>query len=276
MHECISMPPRSDMPASTQPSSSKNHRRRVRRLKLPPFPDPFANQGIGLKAPQLLAVKSRIAGKALLVVYLASVLAAAMPIQIGAPTWYLALCNSLVNNGTILVLALLALTLAAYWDPAAKANRNFARPLLWSSRLSTAVFGAVVVMQLVAAGLFCQQVLAQNSAQLSGLKRQLDGVAADVEAAKDPAQFNLLLQRLGSLPVLPSAAQSEPLPVRKQQLLKVLQSKLRSEEGRLGQQSRQIFLGLAINSVRVVVTAAALAAACQGFAQWNGTYLLNP
>lgn len=263
------------MPISKQSSSSKSYRRRVRRLQLPSFhfPAPFANQGIGLKVPQLLAVKSRIAGKALLVVYAASVLAAAMPIQISAPAWYLALCNSLVNNGAILVLALLALNLAAYWDPAAKANRNFASPLLWISRLSTAVFGAVVVVQLMAAGHFAKQVLAQNSAQLSGLMRQLDVVAADVEAAQDPAQFNLLLQRLGSPPVLPSAAQSEPLPARKQQLLKVLQDKLRSEEGRLGQKRRQIFFDLALNSVRVVVTAAALATACQGFSQWNGANL---
>jgi hypothetical protein len=248
--------------------------RRLFPWKLPDTPSPYVNKGVGLPSRQLLAVKSRIDGKGLLVIYLTSVIACATPIQLPAPSWYLAICSGLVNNGLIIILALLALSLAVYWDPGAQANRSFAWPLLWISRLSTTAFALVVVMQLVAAGFFCQQVLAQNSTQLSGLERQLGVVVADVEAAQDPAQLNLILQRLGSLPIPPSAAQSEPLPVRKQQLLNVLQSNLRTAEGRLGQQSRQRFLALATDSVRVVVSALALAAACQGFAQWNGTY--NP
>lgn len=256
-----------------QSNSQSNYDRRPRRRRKPPaMTSPLANMGIGLNSRQLLAVKSRIAGKGLAVVYLTSVIAGAMPIQVTAPTWYLAICTGLVNNGPILILALLTLSLAAYWDPAAKANRSFAWPLLWIARLSTTVFAGVVVVQLAAAGFFCQQVIAQNRSRLSGLERQLGVVAADVQDARDLGQFNGILQRLGALQVQPNTAGNEPLAVRKQQLINVLQSNRKRAESRLEQQTRQRFVGLAIDSLRVVVSALALAAACQGFAQWNGTY----
>jgi hypothetical protein len=248
-----------------------------RRLRLPALRSPFANQGSGLKRRQLLAVKCGILFRALTVVYAISVLAGVIPPQFTNPGWYLGFTTQLVNNGSIMLLALLCGSLGIYFDPAAKGGRNLARPLLWASRLTTALFAATVMIQLVAGGFFVQQVLAQNSSQMRGLERQLAVVAAEINGAQEGAQLNGIMQRLGGLSILPASITNQPLAVRKESMANSLAVNLKMAKDRLAQQTRKRFVGLAIDSLRIVITALAMAVGCQACAQWNGRYKpVNP
>lgn len=212
-----------------------------------------------------LAVKLRVASLCLLIVYTVSVVIGALPLRITNPGWYLSLNNLLISNGPILIVALLSGSLALFLDPGSKHNQDLCAPLSWTARVGCQCFLLVVVSQLIAGVGFSLELTNQQQTQRQTLLRQQANIRKEISGLTTIGQLPPGLQGLQG-----SAAGSTMAPSlaeQKQTILRALEAQRLGSEQQLAQQLRQRLLALATDSVRILVSALVLAAACRAFAR---------
>ncbi len=208
--------------------------------------------------------------------FLISVAASVVPLQLAAAGWYLTLCAALVNNSPVLVLAFLAISLGAYYNPEQSLNKrgSFVWPWAGLTRFSTVLFAAAVVIQLLAAGVLYQQRVNNSRQQLSGLDRELGKISTKLNAATSPSQLKEVLQGLTNLPALRTqalgVATQQSFSATKTTLEQGLQRLSLTAQRQANQQNRQLATNLVISSVRVCFGALVIAAISLTFARWQG------
>ncbi|MEB3243366.1 MAG: hypothetical protein VKO44_06985 [Cyanobacteriota bacterium] len=218
-------------------------------------------------ASAILGVKLRVACLCLFIVYIISVVIGALPVRILNPGWYLSLNNLFISNGPILIVALLAGSLALFLDPDSKHNQDLGAPLAWTARVAFQCFLLVVVSQLIAGVAFSLELTSQQQTQRQALLQQQANIRKEISGLTAASQLPPGLQAIQG-----SAARSSTPPSlaeQKQTILRTLEAQRLGSEKQLAQQLRQRLLALVTDSVRILVSAVVLAAACRAFARWS-------
>ena len=133
-------------------------------------------------------------------------------------------------------------------------------------------FLLVVVSQLIAGVGFSLELANQQHAQRQALLQQEANIRKEISGLTTVGQLPPGLQRISG-----SAARSTTAPSfaeQKQTILRALEAQRLGSEKRMAQQLRQRLLALSTDSVRILVSALVLAAACRAFAKWSPLPLL--
>jgi len=214
-----------------------------------------------------LALKLRVSGLCLFIIYIISILIGALPVRIIHPGWYLSLNNLLTSNGPILIVALLAGSLAVFLDPGSKHNQDLCTPMTWTARVGCQCFLLVVVSQLMAGVGFSLELTNQQQSQRQALLQQQADIRKQLAGLSTVSQLPASLQGIRGFGAGSTTAPS--LAEQKQIILRALDEQRLGSEKQMAQQLRQRLLALATDSVRILVSALVLAAACRSFAKWR-------
>ena len=202
------------------------------------------------------------ASLALLAVYVANIIAAALPLEILSPAWHLRMVGALVNNGPMALLGFLLMPLASWVAPNhALAARLASRLQAWAVPVVLGFLLLVPVQGLALwQGLASANTKALQTRQTVELRiKQLRSAVLEASSAAELQQRLRALQGAGGN--APPIQIREPLPVLRQRFLAALPT----VEARLYNQTSgvnpQLVWQLVKEAVRVAITALALALA---------------
>ncbi len=210
-------------------------------------------------ADEVGLIISRIS-TALFVVFVAVIIASSLPPRLLNPAWQLRFVASMVNNGTIAVVAFVLLWLATILNPGN--GRLRARRDQFAALATAAAIGylLLVPLQIYAAWQGVSSVDSTRGAQLNRANARLQQLRQAVNQSASTADLQGRLKNLNS-PTLPDADLARPIAVIRPQIL----AGLDAAETRIRQQLAAIppdrIWQLVQESVRVAISALAYACA---------------
>jgi hypothetical protein len=197
---------------------------------------------------------------ALFVVFAAVVVASGLPPRLLDPAWQLRVTGALVNNGTIAVLGVVLMWLAGVLHPGS--GRLRAKRDRVSSLAAAATIGYLLLIPLQTYAVW-NGVNSASRGQSRQLKTALDRITVMRQAVKQAGTTAELQARLQVLqgPALPSADAGRSIDVLRPQILAGLESAENTVRQRFGGLPPDRLWQLVQESVRVLISSLAYAAA---------------
>jgi len=152
----------------------------------------------------LLTAKLRWATYALLGMMISSVVLASVPVRLDLAAWYLKGMANLAASSPLMIAAFSLGALAVFLAPDNRHNKRLAVGLTWLSRGALTVFAVLLPLQLVTAGWFVNQSVANDRARVLEERNKTTDLMAEVRSVSSKEEFARLLQRQ-SISVDPAA-----------------------------------------------------------------------
>lgn len=198
------------------------------------------------------------ASSCFLLIFVAAVLVALLPIRFIDPIWQLGVIRSLVDNSSFPLISLVLLHFASHLEPAN--GRWLARCTTFRSLAISATLGFLLIVPLQAFATW--KAIAASEATTTVQQRQVsETFGALREAIRTAPTLDNLQRRLRQLngPVLQAADLNQPLPRLRQQLLVALQQAESTVKTQLPAIPPERKWDLIKESVRIVASALAFA-----------------
>ena len=198
-------------------------------------------------------------GHGLLVLFGCTLISPALPPQLLAPAWQLQMSAALINNGSIALVGVLLISLAAWLQPE---ERGLQRRQAQLRRLALlAVIGYLLLVPLQAAALW--RGLQQGSRNLEDRRRQassrLESLGRLVREARSSRELREGLRRIPGAPAIPEERFNEPLPILRERFETALARARGRIEGTGSQPDGTMLQRLLKESLRTSLSALALA-----------------
>lgn len=218
-----------------------------------------------LSQRQNLAVKCRGAARAVFIIYIVTVLAQTLPLQISQPVWYISAIDACLNNGVILLFGLLCATLASYWDPDAPNAQKAQKFLRSYPRAASYFFYALIFAQVLSGIIVSKQTISGYSLQLNQLNREFKIVDNEITTASLP-KLAFIDQRLrAGQNQPPRLVDAENAPSIRASLLNTFTKQYVIRRDNLSEQRNRRVLRLTIGVLRNIIIALTLAVAISLF-----------
>lgn len=152
------------------------------------------------------------AGLGLLVVFLVTLATTLLPLRLMEPAWQLQTSANLINNGSVALLGMLLIALAAWLAP--DDNRLRQRNTLVRRLALAAVVGYLLLIPLQTLALWrgINQGKQELSRQRKAAEARIEAIAKAVDTAKTPEELQSQLQGLPGAPSLPRSQMSASMP----------------------------------------------------------------
>lgn len=218
-----------------------------------------------LSSSKRLAQQLRTTALGLITIYLTILVASLVPLQIANPLWYLRVNSGIVNNGPILVIALVVLSIAKrYANDITHSRSRFLHPEC-VGRVSRLFFIAVVVSQLVASCFLVNGTIANDRYQTRSIVSRSKMIKEDLRKISSYSSLVEIAALRWSIVLPPKSQGASNIEDLKQEVLTSLDRGERALKRNKSKQTQQVYLKLFIDFVRVTGIGIVLSRICNEF-----------